>query len=49
MAGAEERLMPVPLDARLSPRLSIVAPCYNEEGGLEGQAGRLPKPPRYPM
>jgi polyisoprenyl-phosphate glycosyltransferase len=22
-------------DARVSPRLSIVAPCYNEEGGLE--------------
>ena len=23
------------LDARVSPRLSIVAPCYNEEAGLE--------------
>jgi dolichol-phosphate mannosyltransferase len=22
-------------DARANPRLSIVAPCYNEEGGLE--------------
>ena len=27
--------MPVPLDASASPRLSIVAPCYNEEEGLE--------------
>jgi polyisoprenyl-phosphate glycosyltransferase len=27
--------MPVVLDARVSPRLSIVAPCYNEEAGLE--------------
>ena len=27
--------MPVPLDARANPRLSIVAPCYNEEAGLE--------------
>ena len=27
--------MPVPLDVRASPRLSIVAPCYNEEAGLE--------------
>ena len=27
--------MPVPLDARAVPRLSIVAPCYNEEEGLE--------------
>jgi glycosyltransferase involved in cell wall biosynthesis len=27
--------MPAALDARLSPRLSIVAPCYNEEAGLE--------------
>jgi polyisoprenyl-phosphate glycosyltransferase len=25
----------VPLDTRVSPRLSIVAPCYNEEAGLE--------------
>jgi hypothetical protein len=23
------------LDARVSPRLSIVAPCYNEEAGPE--------------
>ena len=23
------------LDARVSPRLSIVVPCYNEEAGLE--------------
>ncbi len=27
--------MSAPSDARTSPRLSIVAPCYNEEGGLE--------------
>jgi polyisoprenyl-phosphate glycosyltransferase len=27
--------MPVPTDRRASPRLSIVAPCYNEEEGLE--------------
>jgi polyisoprenyl-phosphate glycosyltransferase len=27
--------MPVALDARATPRLSIVAPCYNEEAGLE--------------
>ncbi len=27
--------MPVALDTRASPRLSIVAPCYNEEAGLE--------------
>jgi len=27
--------MPVSLDARVNPRLSIVAPCYNEEAGLE--------------
>ena len=27
--------MPMTLDARISPRLSIVAPCYNEETGLE--------------
>src|SRR5262249_27666355 len=27
--------MPLALDARVSPRLSIVAPCYNEEAGLE--------------
>ena len=27
--------MPVAIDARTSPRLSIVAPCYNEEAGLE--------------
>ena len=27
--------MPVPLDARASPRLSVVAPCFNEEAGLE--------------
>ncbi len=27
--------MPVALDTRSSPRLSIVAPCYNEEAGLE--------------
>ena len=27
--------MAVALDARLTPRLSIVAPCYNEEIGLE--------------
>ncbi len=27
--------MPVPIDRRASPRLSIVAPCYNEEMGLE--------------
>ena len=27
--------MPVSSDARASPRLSIVAPCYNEEEGLE--------------
>ena len=27
--------MPVALDARVSPRLSIVAPCFNEEQGLE--------------
>ena len=27
--------MPVPTDKRSSPRLSIVAPCYNEEQGLE--------------
>jgi dolichol-phosphate mannosyltransferase len=27
--------MAAALDARLSPRLSIVAPCYNEEAGLE--------------
>ena len=27
--------MPVPLDERAVPRLSIVAPCYNEEEGLE--------------
>jgi polyisoprenyl-phosphate glycosyltransferase len=25
----------VPLDARMTPRLSIVAPCYNEAAGLE--------------
>jgi hypothetical protein len=29
------RSMPVPLDARASPRLSVVAPCFNEEAGLE--------------
>lgn len=27
--------MAVALDARVTPRLSIVAPCYNEEAGLE--------------
>ncbi len=27
--------MPVPAERRASPRLSIVAPCYNEETGLE--------------
>ncbi len=27
--------MPLPPDARARPRLSIVAPCYNEEAGLE--------------
>ena len=27
--------MPVAIDTRTSPRLSIVAPCYNEEAGLE--------------
>ncbi len=27
--------MPVALDTRASPRLSIVAPCYNEEAGLD--------------
>ena len=27
--------MPVPLDSHTIPRLSIVAPCYNEEAGLE--------------
>jgi glycosyltransferase involved in cell wall biosynthesis len=27
--------MPVTADARANPRLSIVAPCYNEEAGLE--------------
>ena len=27
--------MPVPLDSHAIPRLSIVAPCYNEEAGLE--------------
>jgi len=27
--------MPVGADRRASPRLSIVAPCYNEEQGLE--------------
>ena len=27
--------MAMPLNARVSPRLSIVAPCYNEEAGLE--------------
>ncbi len=27
--------MSVPSDARARPQLSIVAPCYNEEGGLE--------------
>jgi polyisoprenyl-phosphate glycosyltransferase len=27
--------MPVALDARATPGLSIVAPCYNEEAGLE--------------
>ena len=27
--------MPPPQDARSRPRLSIVAPCYNEEAGLE--------------
>jgi polyisoprenyl-phosphate glycosyltransferase len=27
--------MPVALDTRASPRLSIVAPCYDEEAGLE--------------
>jgi len=27
--------MPVPTDRRASPRLCIVAPCYNEEAGLE--------------
>jgi polyisoprenyl-phosphate glycosyltransferase len=27
--------MPVALDGRLTPRLSIVAPCFNEEQGLE--------------
>jgi polyisoprenyl-phosphate glycosyltransferase len=27
--------MPVPTDRRASPRFSIVAPCYNEEQGLE--------------
>src|ERR1700726_1553850 len=31
----QRRSMPVPLDVRASPRLSIVAPCYNEEAGLE--------------
>ena len=27
--------VPLPPDARARPRLSIVAPCYNEEAGLE--------------
>src|ERR1700733_2838194 len=27
--------MSVPTDRRASPRLSVVAPCYNEEQGLE--------------
>jgi len=27
--------MPVPADRRVSPRLSVVAPCFNEENGLE--------------
>jgi glycosyltransferase involved in cell wall biosynthesis len=27
--------MPLPPDARARPRLSVVAPCYNEEAGLE--------------
>src|SRR5580704_435128 len=33
--AGRRRWMPVVLDARVSPRLSIVAPCYNEEAGLE--------------
>src|SRR6516165_12673333 len=33
--AGQRRRMPVVLDARVSPRLSIVAPCYNEEVGLE--------------
>jgi len=32
--GAEE-LTPVPVNARITPRLSIVAPCFNEEAGLK--------------
>jgi hypothetical protein len=27
--------MPVPLDVRANLRLPIVAPCFNEEAGLE--------------
>lgn len=33
--------MPVPLDARACPRLSIVAPCYNEEAGLDAFYRRM--------
>ena len=33
--------MPVVLDARVSPRLSLVAPCYNEEGNLRELVNRL--------
>src|SRR5262249_57148335 len=33
--AGQRRWMPVVLDARVGPRLSIVAPCYNEEAGLE--------------
>ena len=32
--GWAEEADEVVLDARVSPRLSIVAPCYNEEAGL---------------
>jgi len=34
--------MPPPQDARPRPRLSIVAPCYNEEAGLEDLEGPEP-------
>jgi polyisoprenyl-phosphate glycosyltransferase len=33
--------MPLRSDARVHPRLSIVAPCYNEEEGLEEFHGRM--------
>ena len=38
--------MAMPLNARVSPRLSIVAPCYNEEAGLEEFYRRMTPPRR---